>query len=169
VWEQLFMGRFRYEPSLGPAQYRRTIYAFWRRSIAPTFLFDNAQRRSCEVLRYQTNTPLQALTLLNDVGYLEAAHALATRGVEHPGNDVAGLDAIAKRVMARSLSAKEVTVFTEVLQQARQHYHRNPDDARSLLQIGQQTPGADAHLTEHAAYLIVASLFLNLDEVLSYE
>ena len=46
VWEELFMGRFTYEPSAGPAQHRRTLYAFWRRSIAPTFLFDSAQRRT---------------------------------------------------------------------------------------------------------------------------
>ncbi len=84
VWEENFMGRFTYEPSEGPAQYRRTLYAFWRRSIAPTFLFDSAQRRSCEVRTPRTNTPLQALTLLNDENYLEASRALATRALKRP-------------------------------------------------------------------------------------
>ena len=58
VWEEIFMGRFTYQPSQGAAQHRRTLYAFWRRSIAPTFLFDSAQRRVCEVAMTRTNTPL---------------------------------------------------------------------------------------------------------------
>ncbi|MFK7778211.1 MAG: PSD1 and planctomycete cytochrome C domain-containing protein, partial [Gimesia sp.] len=73
VWAEMFMGRYRYEPSQGAAQYRRSLYAFWRRSSAPTFLFDSAQRRVCEVRSRRTNTPLQALTLLNDVTILEAS------------------------------------------------------------------------------------------------
>ena len=88
VWEELFMGRFKYEPSEGPAQYRRTLYAFWRRTIAPTFLFDSAQRRSCEIRTARTNTPLQALTLLNDQTFLEAAKVLAAKPVEAIFNQV---------------------------------------------------------------------------------
>jgi len=56
VWEENFMGRFKYEPSDGKEQYRRTVYAFWRRSVAPTLLFDSAQRRVCEVRSPRTNT-----------------------------------------------------------------------------------------------------------------
>ena len=168
VWEELFMGRYRYDASEGPAQYRRTIYAFWRRTIAPTFLFDNAQRRSCEVQHHQTNTPLQALTLLNDTSYLESAYALA-RAATKNANDEVALQTIANRVLARPLRPDELPVFVRVLTKARTHYQANPADARSLLTVGQQLPDATANLTDHAAYLIVASMFLNLDEVLSYE
>jgi hypothetical protein len=77
IWEETTMGRFHYEPSEGRDRYRRSVYAFWRRSVAPTFLFDTAQRRVCEVAVARTNTPLQALTLLNDRTYVEAAAALA--------------------------------------------------------------------------------------------
>ena len=62
IWKDQFMGRFTYKPSIGPAQYRRTLYAFRRRSSAPTFLFDAAMRRTCEVTPRRTNTPLHALT-----------------------------------------------------------------------------------------------------------
>jgi hypothetical protein len=79
IWQDIFMGRFTYEPSPGSARYRRMLYSFWRRSSAPAFLFDQAQRRVCEVRARRTNTPLQALTLLNDEAILEAAHALSGR------------------------------------------------------------------------------------------
>ncbi|MFM8221528.1 MAG: DUF1553 domain-containing protein, partial [Planctomycetaceae bacterium] len=85
IWEENFMGRFKYEPSEGSAQFRRTLYAFWRRAIAPTFLFDTAQRRVCEVRVARTNTPLQALVLLNDENHLLAARALAVRMAREPG------------------------------------------------------------------------------------
>jgi hypothetical protein len=87
VWREIFMGRFTYRPSVGPAQYRRTLYAFWRRSSAPTFLFDSAQRRVCEVGIRRTNTPLHALTLLNDATMLEAARVLAE--ANEPFDDLA--------------------------------------------------------------------------------
>ncbi|NLT69670.1 MAG: DUF1553 domain-containing protein, partial [Verrucomicrobiaceae bacterium] len=87
VWEEIFMGRYTYQPSVGPAQYRRTLYAYWRRSSAPTFLFDSAQRRVCEVRANLTNTPLHALTLLNDTGMLEASRALADAVVALPDSD----------------------------------------------------------------------------------
>ncbi|MGB0580792.1 MAG: PSD1 and planctomycete cytochrome C domain-containing protein, partial [Limisphaerales bacterium] len=80
VWREMFMGRFTYQPSVGPAQFRRTLYAFWRRSSAPTFLFDSSQRRMCEVRPRRTNTPLHALTLLNDTSMLESARHIARKG-----------------------------------------------------------------------------------------
>ncbi|MCC6511344.1 MAG: PSD1 domain-containing protein, partial [Pirellulaceae bacterium] len=107
VWEELFMGRFKYEPSEGAAQYRRTLYAFWRRSIAPTFLFDSAQRRSCEVRVGRTNTPLQALTLLNDATYLEAACNLAQQATTHDQRIDQCIAFIMQRVVGRNPSPAE--------------------------------------------------------------
>lgn len=90
VWADITMGRFHYQPSVGPARYRRTVYAFWRRSAAPAFLFDSAKRRVCQVSTPQTNTPLQALTLLNDLTLLEAARALACQQVLQHASATAG-------------------------------------------------------------------------------
>ena len=162
------MGRYRYNPSEGPAQYRRTIYAFWRRTIAPTFLFDNAQRRSCDVQQHQTNTPLQALTLLNDTSYLESAFALA-RLATTATDDESALHTIANRVMARPLHSDELPVFIRLLTKTRAYYQANHAEARSLLTVGQQLPDATRNPTNHAALMIIASTFLNLDEVLTYE
>ena len=103
VWAEMFMGRFSYEPSIGSAQYRRTLYAYWRRTAAPTFLFDSAQRRVCEVGMRRTNTPLHALTLLNDVTMLESSRALA--------ESVTSIQGLARQVLGRSLAEKESVVM----------------------------------------------------------
>ncbi len=166
VWEEMFMGRFKYEPSDGPAQYRRTVYAFWRRAIAPTFLFDSAQRRVCEVRQSRTNTPLQALTLLNDKNYLNAASALAEKAIASNHDARTRLDFITRRVISRPPHSDELTVLERELARARDHFNANPDDARRFLK--QSNPDSSAN-PELAAYTFVASLILNLDEAISHE
>jgi hypothetical protein len=166
VWEEMFMGRFTYEPSEGPAQHRRTLYAFWRRAIAPTFLFDAAQRRSCEVRLPRTNTPLQALTLLNDAIYLEAARALAERD-----RDPA---AMFRSVLFREPRAAERAVLDREAARAREHYGLHPDDAAALLDATDPgdlfpVPAAAADRVERATATLVASLILNLDEAITHE
>ena len=101
------MGRFTYEPSQGAAQHRRTLYAFWRRSIAPTFLFDSAQRRVCEVAMTRTNTPLQALTLLNDETMMEASRAPAKRMLGSPSSN--RLQLLYRSVLSREATPKAVS------------------------------------------------------------
>ncbi|NDB06518.1 MAG: DUF1553 domain-containing protein, partial [Acidimicrobiia bacterium] len=167
VWEELFMGRFKYEPSEGTAQYRRTLYAFWRRSIAPTFLFDSAQRRSCEVRNGRTNTPLQALTLQNDLTYLEASQAIAADILRTAG-DAGRLQALARKVLSRDFNDREAAPLGKALEKARSHYRAHPADAAKFLKIGQRDPvGAD--LPELAAWTVIASLALNLDEAITRE
>ncbi|MCE9632379.1 MAG: PSD1 and planctomycete cytochrome C domain-containing protein [Planctomycetia bacterium] len=166
VWEEMFMGRFTYEPSEGPAQHRRTLYAFWRRAIAPTFLFDSAQRRSCEVRLPRTNTPLQALTLLNDAIYLEAARALAER-------DRVPV-AMFRGVLFREPAASERLVLDREAARAREYYARYPADAAALLDATDPgdlfpVPAAAADQAERATATLVASLILNLDEALTHE
>ena len=165
VWEEMFMGRFRYEPSEGAAQYRRTLYAFWRRAIAPTFLFDNAQRRVCEVGNARTNTPLHALTLLNDAGYLEASRALAA----HSLRATDPLREMTRRVLGREPTAQESTVLQRERDRALSHYRSHPDDAAKFLAIGQMPPDSTLNAAELAAHTTVASLILNLDETITHE
>ena len=169
VWEEMFMGRFRYEPSEGPAQYRRTLYAFWRRAVAPTFLFDSAQRRVCEVGATRTNTPLQALTLLNDQTYLEASRALATQAWHAANEPAARLRLIFRRVLSREPEARELAVLEREVTRALAHYRAHPTDAAAFLRIGQHPPDASVPVPELAAYTLAASLTLNLDEALTHE
>jgi hypothetical protein len=165
VWEENFMGRFTYEPSEGSAQYRRTLYAFWRRSIAPTFLFDSAQRRSCEVRTSRTNTPLQALTLLNDENYLEASRALAAMVLGKPQP----IQEMSLRVLSRELRDAELTVLTRERDRALDHYRNHPEDAVTFLARGQFEPDPSLPAPELAAHTIVASLLFNLDEAMTHE
>jgi hypothetical protein len=169
VWEEMFMGRFRYEPSEGAAQYRRTLYAFWRRAVAPTFLFDSAQRRVCEVGATRTNTPLQALTLLNDQTYLEASRALATQALQTAPDPAARLRLIFRQVLSRDPAARELAVLERELARALAHYRAHPADADAFLRIGQHPPDPTLPQPELAAYTLAASLTLNLDEALTHE
>jgi hypothetical protein len=156
VWEELFMGRYTYEPSQGAAQYRRTLYAFWRRSIAPTFLFDSAQRRVCEVSMSRTNTPLQALTLLNDQTVMEASQALSKRMLATTPEK--RLPLLYQAVLSREPTTKELSVLQRELDRASKHYREHPEDARKL----KTSP-------ELAAHALVATLVLNLDEAITHE
>lgn len=169
VWEEIFMGRFTYEPSQGAAQHRRTLYAFWRRSIAPTFLFDSAQRRVCEVGMTRTNTPLQALTLLNDTTHMQAAQVLATHMLHHPGDTTSRLQILARRVLSREWSSQEVAVLERELSRALQHYEAHPQDAVKYLESGKLEPVPASTAPGLAAHTLVASLALNLDEAITHE
>ena len=165
VWEENFMGRFTYEPSEGPAQYRRTLYAFWRRSIAPTFLFDSAQRRSCEVRMSRTNTPLQALTLLNDENYLEASRALAASVLKEPQP----IREMSLRVLSREPSETEMAILKREHHRALDYYRMHPSDASTFLARGHFVPEPSLAAPELAALTIVASMLFNLDEAITHE
>ncbi|MFO1065775.1 MAG: PSD1 and planctomycete cytochrome C domain-containing protein [Pirellulales bacterium] len=185
VWEELFMGRFRYDPSEGPAQYRRTLYTFQRRSIAPTFLFDAAQRRVCEVRVSRTNTPLQALTLMNDQNQLRAAWALAERTERSDQSSEAILAAMAFAVLSRELDVDERRLLMKEFEQANNHFSAVSKDADKLasISLGDTDHGSalskkhDAEVksdaapmqAEIAAAAVAAQLLLNLDEAINRE
>ncbi|WP_404310802.1 PSD1 and planctomycete cytochrome C domain-containing protein [Neorhodopirellula lusitana] len=174
IWNEITMGRFRYQPSLGPAQYRRTLYAFWRRASAPTFLFDSAQRRVCEVDVRLTNTPLQALTLMNDVGMLEAARVLADsvvgRNNDSPKSAMhEGIAQLANRILSRTLSETESESVETLWQRAHDHFETHPEVAARYTTVGQQPTPDATQVADTAAWMTVANLIMNLDEAISYE
>src|SRR5678816_4905 len=77
VWEEMSLDQIKYTQDHGEALYRRSLYTFWRRTVAPTEFFDVPQRQVCSVRQVRTNTPLHALALLNDATYIEASRVLA--------------------------------------------------------------------------------------------
>ena len=169
VWAEIFMGRFRYNPSQGPAQHRRTVYAFWRRAAAPTFLFDSAQRRVCEVRLRRTNTPLQALTLLNDLNILEASRALARTSLEQYPNQPERINAMYLSVLSRPPTDEEREIVRREADRALNYYRNSADEAREFLAFGQPERREAADLPELAAYTVVASMIYNLDEAITHE
>ncbi|MEZ6089911.1 MAG: PSD1 and planctomycete cytochrome C domain-containing protein [Pirellulaceae bacterium] len=169
VWKDQFMGRFSYTPSIGEAQYRRTVYAFWRRSSAPTFLFDTAMRRTCEVAVRRTNTPLQALTLMNDLTSLEASRKLA--------DSFADLDSVEKRlsalfeaVLTRTPRDQEADVLLQQYAAACDYYRDHLAEAERFLRVGQLTSTSpQGDVADRAALMLTASMILNLDESITHE
>lgn len=169
VWEEISMGRNRYEPSDGADQYRRTLYAFWRRSAAPSFLFDSAQRRVCEVRTPRTNTPLQALTLLNDLTYVEAARVLAEQAIRASNEEQGRLADLTTRVLSRPPLERERAVLQRELTRARSYFLEHRDEAVRWVSHGQSRASKDLDVVDVAAYAVVANLILNLDEAITRE
>lgn len=168
VWEEIFMGRFRYQPSQGDFQFRRTVYAFWRRSSSPTFLFDSSQRRVCEVKPRRTNTPLQALTLLNDRSLLESSRQMAVIASRMPGPDDR-VNHLFQSVLLRDPAPSEREVLLRELRRATDYYRKHPDQARAFLEFGQPENGVRADHVNIAALTVLASLIYNLDEAITRE
>ncbi|WP_437222359.1 DUF1553 domain-containing protein [Planctomicrobium sp. SH661] len=169
AWEEQSMGKFQYRPSQGTAQFRRTLYTFWRRSAVPTFLFDTAQRRVCEVTSRLTNTPLQALTLLNDLTMLEASRELARSVMRREMDSTTRLNTICQSILSRDATPAESEVLSKKLEQARAYYRASPDQAQQFLNFGQVEHRDVSSNEEVAAYTVVASLIYNLDEALTHE
>ena len=171
VWRDQFMGRFTYEPTLGPGQYRRTLYTFWRRSSAPTFLFDSAMRRTCEVVPRRTNTPLHALTLLNDVTALEAARTLAeqTWGETRDASVERRLKTMFMSVLSRLPKEKELAILQREHRMARSYYSGDPRAAKTFVSVGQLSDVEGVSEIDLAADMLIASLIMNLDESITHE
>lgn len=168
AWMDATMGRFRYEPSVGSDRYRRSLYTFWRRSVAPTGLFDASPRRVCEVRTVRTNTPLHALTLLNDETFLEAARALAVASLDRPEVDMPPINSMFRRVLHREPTAIENRLLQRQYDRHLVEFERHPQGAERLLSVGQKKP-APPDVTKAAALMMVASTLLNLDEAMTRE
>ncbi|MEI6714996.1 MAG: PSD1 and planctomycete cytochrome C domain-containing protein [Verrucomicrobiota bacterium] len=167
VWEDITMGRFKYRASEGSDQYRRTLYAFWRRSASPAFLFDSAQRRVCEVRAPRTNTPLQALTLMNDTTYLESARVLAERVCETATPEPSG--EIFERVLLRKAKPDELAVLQAQYAKALDWYLAHPQEAERAVHHGQSVPSPKLAAPKLAATTLIATLVLNMDEAITRE
>jgi hypothetical protein len=170
VWEDFSYGKIAYQQDHGEALYRRSLYVFWRRSVAPTTLFDTAARRVCTVHVARTNTPLHALTLLNDVTFVEAARLFAERVLKQGGKTPDERLGFAFRLAtSRPPSAQELAVLKRAYERSKTHYAANVSAAEKLLGVGEWKRDASLDTVEVAAYTHAMSLVLNLDEVLCKE
>lgn len=173
IWEPVgFAGsntRF-YKRDSGAALYRRSLYVFYKRTAPPPFMsnFDAPNREQFCSRRSRSNTPLQALQLMNDVQHVEAARSLAQRMLLEGGDDDgARLEFGFQTVLARSPEAAEVAIAVEQLKLHRQRYARRADDAKKLIEQGESKPDDSIAADELAAYTLVANMILNLDETLT--
>lgn len=153
----------------GDKLYRRSLYTYWKRTAPPANMvtFDAPNREVCTVTRGNTTTPLQALVTLNDTQFVETSRALAERIVKHTGDDAAKLRWAFLEVTSREPNAKEIAVVTQTLTRERQRYQQQPAKATAVLRIGESPRDTAIPAAEHAAWMQVATLLLNLSETVT--
>jgi len=148
------------------------MYTFWKRTSPPPALitFDAPDREKCVARRSVTNTPLQALVLLNDPTYLEAARSLAERVMkEAPRDPSRRVDLAFRLATARTPNSDESGLLRTLAAKELAEYKAHPDRTRDLLAIGESKPDPKLPSYELAAWTTVASTILNLDETITKE
>lgn len=169
LWEAVsYNGEMTYERDRGEALWRRTVYSYWKRTSPPpgVQVLDGPTRETCVVRRPRTNTPLQALLLLNDETFVEAARALATFAAA-PG-DASRAQRIAeifRRATARQPDAKEIAALGNLYGKQRERFAHDREAAERLIAVGESSRGRELDLVELATWTVVAQAILNLDEV----
>ncbi|HVA47948.1 MAG TPA: DUF1553 domain-containing protein [Pirellulales bacterium] len=153
----------------GEKLYRRGLYVFWKRTVAPPVMvtFDAAGRETCIVRETRTNTPLQALTLLNEVSLVEAARGLAERAMQVAESPPRRIEWMFRLVTARLPSATELDTLLRGWQRHAEHYRTHAEAAAAAIKIGESRPDAALDAAQLAAYMAVAGVILNLDEAVT--
>lgn len=171
LWEAVsFNNSQKYVPDEGEAQYRRSLYTHWKRQSPPPnmLIFDAPTREYCVVRRPRTNTPLQALALLNDPQFVEAARAFADRVLREGGKSTESrLNYAFRLATARKPKADELKVLQKVLEAQLKTYAQSPEAAQKLLSVGSYRAKGSCTPEQLAAWSTVASMILNLDETVT--
>ncbi|HMJ89521.1 MAG TPA: DUF1553 domain-containing protein, partial [Candidatus Acidoferrum sp.] len=171
LWEAVsFNNSQKYVPDKGEAAYRRALYTYWKRQSPPPnmMIFDAPTREYCVVRRPRTNTPLQALALMNDLQFVEASRAFGHRMILEGGKDVESRIAYGFRLAtSRKPTKDEAKILLDVLQQQLATYKADNESAKKLLSVGAFKAKESLDVSELAAWTTVASMMLNLDETIT--
>ncbi|MCB1019366.1 MAG: DUF1553 domain-containing protein [Acidobacteria bacterium] len=170
LWEEVSSSS--YQPDSGDKLYRRSLYTYWKRTIAPPAMtaFDASDREVCTVRQTRTNTPLQALNLMNDVTYLEASRKLAERMMHEAGpGPEARIERGFRLATAREPEQGEVRALESLYQKLLGDYRKDDFEAERYLAQGESARDESLDAAELASYAGVASLILNLDETITKE
>lgn len=173
VWATVAMPQSntgRYEADTGDKLFRRSLYTFWKRSAPPASMdiFNAPTREHTTVRRERTNTPLQALVTMNDTQFVEASRYLAQRAMREAGDDFERrLNYVTTRLVARDFTDPERAVARRTYDRFLDLYRADTAEARRLLEVGDSAFDAALPLTDSAAWTMLASQLMNLDEVLN--
>jgi len=171
LWEQVaFEGTRKWEQSQGAENYRRGLYVYWRRSVpyASFVTFDAPSRETCTVKRPRTNTPLQALVLMNDPVYVEAARTFGYRIIQQGGNTLDEKVEFAFRTcLGRNSTEAEQIRIRAAFQEELAHFLERRADANKLVHVGATPPPNDVDPIELAAWTMISQVLLNLDETIT--
>jgi hypothetical protein len=169
LWEESGTGKS-YAQSHGDGLYRRSLYTFWRRTSPPPSMttFDAVSREVCIARRERTATPLQALVLLNDPQFVEAARVLAEKLIKQEGSTADSRLAMAFRLLTSRLpSATELAILQKLYRDQREHFAKAPDDAKALLAVGEMPRDEKQDTADVAALAMVVKMLLSFDECVS--
>ncbi len=169
-WAHLNFPRREYVADHGPDEYRRGLYTWWQRSfLHPSLLaFDASTREECVVQRPRSNTPLQALVLLNDPTYVEASRAFAERILREGGSTTESRIQRAYQIaLSRPARANEVALLSKVVQHQHEQFQADRAAANELLHVGDRPAPADLDVAELAAWTEAARVILNLHETIT--
>jgi hypothetical protein len=174
IWEEVAYGAgFTaqvFEQGAGEELYRRSMYTFWKRQSPPPsmMVFDAPNREICTARRARTNTPLQALALLNDPQFVEAARAMAERVIMEAGPTPHERIVYAhKLATAREPNAQELDILLAFYEEQLDEYRSNTEGAEQYVQVGDSEPAANIDPVDLATWSSVTSMILNLDETIT--
>jgi hypothetical protein len=169
-WAYLNFPTREYQNDKGDGLYRRGLYTYWCRTFLHPSLkaFDAPTREECTADRPRSNTPLQALVLLNDPTYVEAARTFAERIVREGGADTASrLEFAYRQALSRSVRRAEATLLVGLYQRHLENYKADPKSAEELLHVGDHPLPAAMDVAELAAWTSVARVIFNLHEMVT--
>lgn len=166
LWEEAGTGKS-YAQAKGEGLYRRSMYTFWRRTAPPPSMlaFDATSRETCTARRETTTTPLQALVLLNDPQYIEAARAIAESVCKsHPVDSTARWEELALRLISRPLAANELAIVEQLHSEQRSYFAEDVEAAKAFLAVGDRAVDPSLDGVELAATTVVAQTLMCFDE-----
>ena len=171
LWEMATSGRgilASYKQDTGHLLYRRGMYTFIKRTVPPPsmMIFDASNRDQCEVKRSRTNTPLQALIMMNDPAVLEASLALADKLIQTGNNLDVSIDKAFRNIICRAPEQKETTVLQEYLQQMQSIFKANSAEAAKIIKAGEYKPHSKNN-AELAALMQVIQVIYNMEEAIT--
>ena len=171
IWNEVSInGGLRYPQDKGEKLYRRSMYTYWKRSapMPNMLIFDAPSREKCVIQRSRTNTPLQALVMLNDPQFVEAGRVFAQRLIKEGGSDAAKrIDLAFQLATSRPATEREQTVVQQLLADQMKRFTANPEAAKAYLAVGESPRDESIDAIEHAVWMVIAQTILNLDESLT--
>jgi len=167
IWKSISNNR--YKQDTGDSLYRRSLYTYWRRTIPPPTMmtFNAAEREVCIVRKDRTITPLQALTLMNNITFVESARFMAERMLKHSGDRPAQIAFGFRLTTARNPNAAQLALLQSTFDEIHEQYKANPQAADKLLAVGQKPRDGGLDSAEHAAMTMIASTLLNMDATIN--
>ncbi len=168
IWQEFNGMSPAFVQSKGADLYRRSLYSTWKRTtpVPSMMMFDATSREACTIRRPTTNTPLQALVLLNDVQFVEAARRLGEYVLKLPLSDEQRLKVAFLKLSAREPDKTELKILLESLKEQRAQFQAVPDQAKKLISVGESTSDASIDPVDLAAMTLVMQTILNSDAVI---